>query len=173
MAITRKKKEKIVEELKDKFGKAKSVVFAKYKGLTVEDITDLRGKLRENDGQAYIAKNSLTKIALKGKKAKVPEKLFRGQIAMIFSYNDEMIAPKEAYNFSKENENLQIKGGIFENNFIESEKVEQLAKIPSHGELLAKLVGSLNSPLSGIVNVLQGNLRSLVCALEAIKSTKE
>jgi large subunit ribosomal protein L10 len=172
MAITRAKKEEIVADLTEKFGKAKSVVFARYKGVNVKDFTNLRGKLRAEESEAKVAKNTLVKIALKDKKVKLPEEFLQGQMAIFFSYSDELSAPKNVYDFAKANESMKIKGGIFEGAFIEKSEVEKLACIPSHEELLAKLVATLDSPVRGFVTVLSGNLRALVYALNAIKDTK-
>jgi len=177
MAITRAKKEEIVEELKDKLAKAKIVVFARYKGLTVADLTALRGELKNEEGEGWVVKNTLTKIALKGiSSAKggpasgwdVPDKILKGQTALFFSYQDELSAPKIIYKFAKDKENLVIKGGIFEGKFIEANEVEKLACILSREELLAKLAGSLNSPVSGFVGALRGNILNLLYTLKAI-----
>ncbi|MBU2595539.1 50S ribosomal protein L10 [Patescibacteria group bacterium] len=167
MAITRAKKEEIVEELKDKLTKAKTVVFARYKGLTVADLTSLRNELKDKEGETWVVKNALTKIALKNK-VRVPEKILKGQTALFFSYEDELSAPKIVYDFAKGKEELKIKGGIFEEKFIEANQVEKLAKIPGREELLAKIVGSLNAPISGFVGVLRGNILNLLYTLKAI-----
>jgi len=168
MAITRAKKEKIVEEMKDKFGRAKTVVFAKYKGLAFEDFKALRKKLKESDAEGKVAKNSLLKIALKNK-TKLPENFLRGQIATFLGYGDEIAVAKMVKEATKENKAIVIRGGIFEGEFIEDREVERLASIPSKEILLGKLVGSLNAPVSGFVNVLGGNIRSLLYTLNAIK----
>jgi len=177
MAITRAKKEEIVEELKDKLSKAKTVVFARYKGLTVADLTALRNELKDAEGEGWVVKNTLTKIALKGMSSAkggpasgwdVPGKILKGQTALFFSYADELTAPKIVYQNAKNNENLKIKGGIFEDKFIEANEVEKLAQIPSREELLAKVVGSLNAPISGFVGALRGNLLNLLYTLKAI-----
>ena len=167
MAITRAKKEEIVEDLKEKLSKAKTVVFARYKGLTVADLTDLRSKLKETESEGLIVKNSLTRIAL-GKNSDVPKKILKNQTALFFSYQDELSVPKIVYQFSQNKEDLKIKGGIFEDKFIEANQVEKLAKIPGREELLAKMVGSLNSPISGFVGALRGNILNLVYTLKAI-----
>ena len=167
MAITRAKKEEIVEGLKDKLAKAKTVVFARYKGLTVADLTALRNELKEAEGEGWVVKNTLTKIAL-GKKSDVPKKILKGQTALFFSYEDELTAPKIVYKTAKGNENLKIKGGIFEDKFIEANEVKKLALIPSREELLAKVVGSLNAPIGGFVGALRGNILNLLYLLKAI-----
>ncbi len=167
MAITRAKKEEIVENLKEKLSKAKTVIFARYKGLTVKDLTDLRNQLKEQEGEGWVVKNTLTKIAL-GKKTDVPNKILKGQTALFFSYKDELASPKIVYKFAQGKENLVIKGGIFESRFIEANEVLKLAQIPSREELLGKIVGSLNSPISGFVGALRGNILNLLYTLKAI-----
>lgn len=181
MAITRAKKEEIVEGLKDKLSKAKTVVFARYKGLTVADLTELRNQLKESEAEAWVVKNTLTKIALKGRSSAkggpasgwdVPGKILKGQTALFFSYADELTAPKLVYKFASKKEELKIKGGIFEDKFIEANEVEKLAKIPGREELLAKVVGSINAPISGFVGVLRGNILNLIYTIKAIESNK-
>jgi len=167
MAISRAKKEEIVEGLKDKLTRAKTVVFARYKGLTVADLTALRNELKDAEGEGWVVKNRLTKIAL-GRKSDVPDKILKGQTALFFSYADELTAPKIVYKNAKNNENLKIKGGIFEDKFIEANEVEKLACIPSKEELLAKVVGSLNAPIGGFVGALRGNILNLLYTLNTI-----
>lgn len=167
MAITRAKKEEIIEHLKEKLSKAKTVVFARYKGLTVADLTALRNQLKEQEGESWVVKNTLTKIAL-GKKSDVPSKILKGQTALFFSYEDELASPKIVHKFAKNKENLVIKGGIFESRFIEANEVEKLAQIPNREELLGKIVGSLNSPISGFVGALRGNILNLLYTLKAM-----
>jgi len=103
----------------------------------------------------------------------VDEKGLDGKLAVVFGYQDEVTPAKVVNEFIKTNEaNLQINGGILENRFISKEQVISLAKLPSKLELLSKLVGTINAPVSGFVNVLAGNLRGFVTVLKAIEEKK-
>jgi len=95
-----------------------------------------------------------------------------GEIATVFGYEDEVAPAKILDEFKKSHESVELMGGVLEDRFIDAEKVKALAKLPSKPELYAKIVGSLNAPISGFVNVLAGNLRGLVTVLKAIGDKK-
>ncbi len=169
MSKTRKEKEKIVKELIDKLNKIKSAVFTCYKGLTVGEIQELREKMREKDIEYKIVKNTLLKIAQKKsdlKDIELPET--DKPLAIAFGYEDEVMPAKIIGEFSKEHEALEMIYGILDNKLLTKEEVEELAKIPSKEELLAKMVSTISSPVSGFVNALRGNLNNLVGVLRAI-----
>jgi len=173
MAKTREQKEKTLGELEEKFAKIKAAVFVSFKGLKVKDATALRNILRKEKIDYEVAKKTLLKLALQktGLEGVDPKKL-EGNIAVAFGYDDEVTPAKILNNFKSKNEALKILGGILENKYIDSAKVVELANIPSRPELLAKLVGSIDSPVSGFVNVLAGNLRGLVQVLKAVSEKK-
>ena len=172
MAKTRKEKEELVKSLEEKLDKAKSAVFADYKGLKVSESEELRGKVRAQNSEIMVIKNKLAKIALKNKGIKVDEDIFARPIAITLSYQDEVAGAKEIDTFAKSHENLEILGGILENEFISADKVKQLAALPSKEDLYAKVVGTIAAPLSGMVNVLSGNIRGLVNVLSQVVSNK-
>ncbi len=169
MPLTKKQKEKIVEELKEKIDRQKAMVFVAIEGLKAADLFDLRKKLQETDCQLQVAKKTLTNVVFKEKKLEFDVERLEGQFALIFGFGDEISPAKTTYQFSKGNENLKILGGFFEGEFKNAEEIIALAKIPSKQELLAKVVGSISSPISGFINVLQGNIRNLVYIISQIK----
>jgi len=169
MPLTKEQKKKIIEDLKEKIDKQKSMVFVAIANLKTKDIIDLRKRLKEKDCLLFVAKKTLLKIASQKKNLLIDIKKLEGEIALIFGFKDEISAAKISYQFSLENKNLKILGGIFEDEFIDVEKVIALAKIPSKQELLARLVGTISSPISGFVNVLQGNIKGLIFVLNTIK----
>ncbi len=168
MPKTREQKQKIMEELSEDFKKQKSVVFVGYQRLKIKDMNELRKKVKNNDAKLEAVKKTLLNIVAKKGGFDLKENL-PGQVALVFGFGDAMKPIKEVYTLSQKNENLKILAGIFEGKFIEGEKVIALAQLPGRKELLARLVGSIASPISGLVNVLQGNLRSLVLVLSNIK----
>lgn len=169
MPQTKEQKSKIVEKLENNLKDHQSMVFVDYQGLKASDIFSLRKKLKQKGCSLMVSKKTLFKIALKKEGIEYEPKDLKGQLGLVFGFDDEISPSKISYQFSKENEKLKILGGFFERKFITLDEVINLANIPSKEELLAKVVGSISSPISGFVNVLQGNLRSLVYVLNAIK----
>jgi len=151
---------------------AKAVVFSDFKGLEVKDMTSLKKELKKEGASFKVAKKNLINIALKNAGADLDVKKMEGQIAVSVSPEDETAVAKIISKFSKGNENLKILGGLLGIKEISVEEIKALAKLPSKEELLAKLVGSLSSPLSGFMNVLQGNQRGLAQVLKAIADKK-
>ena len=165
MAKTRKEKEGIVLKLNEQLDSAKSAVLVNYKGLTVSETEELRYELRKNDVSFAVTKNKLFGIALKDKGIELEKEIMEQPMAVAMGYGDEIAAAKGVNDFAKTHEALQIIGGLYQNEFIAKDRVLVLANLPSKEELYAKIVGSLASPLSGMVNVLSGNLRGLVNVL--------
>ncbi|MCG0276893.1 MAG: 50S ribosomal protein L10 [Thermosediminibacteraceae bacterium] len=161
----------MVAELKDKFSRARAAILTDYKGLNVAEMTELRSKLREQSIEYKVVKNTLTRLALKDLNYNLDEYL-EGPTAVAFGYDDPVTPAKILMDFAKEHKNLEIKGGIVEGRVFDKATVEQLAKLPRKEELIAKAVGSIQSPLFGIVWVLQGPLRDLVYTLQAIQEKK-
>src|SRR3989344_4498773 len=169
-------KEEKVQSLTGKIGRAKTITFADYRGLTANQLAELRLKVKASGGEFIVEKNNLIKLSLKATKHKVPadeENLRKGPTATIVAYDDELAPIKEIAESNKNFGLPTFKFGFFDENFMAADDVERLSKIPSKDVLRAKIVGSLNSPLYGIVSVLSGNLRNLVYALNAIKDQKE
>lgn len=166
--LTRKQKEEIIEELTDKLKRQKGLVFTDFRGLKVGEMQDLRNKLREVGIEYKVAKKTLIKLALEKTKKKVDTSQFEGSIALAFGYQDPIMPVKIVSKFAKEHKNLEILGGLMEDKFLSAEEIKKLAQIPSRNELLAKFIGSIKSPISGFVNVLEGNIRSLIGVLSAI-----
>jgi len=170
MALTKEKKRKILEQLKERIEKQKIMIFVDFTGLKSKDFFSLRKKLKEQGNEIKVAKKTLINLALKEKNLSVVDvkKMF-GEIAVVFGLKDEISSSKIVYEFSRENKNLKILGGIFEKNFIGPEKIEELAKLPSKEELLAKLVGSISAPISNFISVLRAIPQNLVFVLSQIQ----
>lgn len=173
MAKTRAQKQTEVSDFVAGLKEAQAVVFADLSALKVSDSTDLRRKSRKEEVTIKTAKKTLLKLALKeaGVTA-VDEKALTGSVSMLFAYGDPVAATKIIEVFRKDHEKTVILGGLFESNWMTADQIKALAKLPSKQELIARVVGSIAAPLSGMVNVLQGNLRNLVYVLSAIKDSK-
>ncbi len=174
MAISRQQKNEIVSDVSEKLKNAKGVVFAKFDGLKVGEIQELRSKCREENVFYGVIKKRLVKIAADeaGVEGFDP-KAFDAGVATVISYDDEVAPARIVSTFAKDHELLSAVGGILENAFIDQEKVQELAKLPSKQELLAKAVGSMKAPVNNFVGVLAANLRNFVGVLSAIKDSKE
>jgi large subunit ribosomal protein L10 len=173
MAITRKKKEELVEQIATKIKESKSIVFADYRGLSVEEINEIRSQLREKGVEMKVLKQNLFAIAAKKAGADIDTTELKGHpIAYVFG-TDEVAPAKTIHDFTKKHENLEMIGGALDGKTITKEELNHLALMPSREELYAKVVGSLASPLRGIVGVLQGNLRGLVSVLNQYSEQKK
>ncbi|MFZ2154251.1 MAG: 50S ribosomal protein L10 [Candidatus Moraniibacteriota bacterium] len=170
--LTRKQKEVLVNELTDKIKESKSIVFADYSGVKATDINQLKSNLKKEGTNLRVIKKNLIELSLKNANIDVDVKSLAGQLAITISNNDEVAPARVLSKFAKDNENLKILGGVLGTKQMSAQEVMALAKLPSKEELIAKLVGTINAPLSGLVNVLSGNTRGLVTALKAIADSK-
>lgn len=173
MAKTKQQKQDAISSLVDGLKNSKATVFANFQGLTVEELQGLRGKCREVKVNVLAAKKTLVKRACEEAGiGGVDPTNFDGGVATFMSIEDETVAARIVNNFAKNHEIVSIFGGILEGKFINPDEVKNLANLPTKQELLAKLVGIINAPVSGFVNVLAGNLRNLVNVLNNIKEVK-
>lgn len=162
---TRAQKEVQIQKLSEKFGRAKAVVFTDYKGMTMKQLSDLRDKLSEVNGEFSITKNTLLTKAM-------PEVELKGPTATLFAYDDEISPIKILVKALKDNSLGKVKQGLLGNVALDEAKIIQLSTLPTKDELRGKTVGVLVAPLQGMVGVLQANLRNLVYALSEIQKAK-
>ena len=171
-------KQAVVAQLKEQLESAKGVVLTSYKGLTVAQDTELRRELREAGVSYHVVKNTMLRIAAKEAGIEGIEEHLEGTTAFAFSTEDAVAPAKVICGFIKKNkledaEVLTVKVGMVEGKVIGGDEVKALAALPSREELIAKLLGSMNAPISNTVNVLQGVIRNAVYVLDAIRSQKE
>lgn len=170
MSKTKTQKQHILSEIKDSLIKMKSAVFVNFFGINVKDTTGFRKKCRQNGADYLVAKKTLLKKALaESGLENFKEKEFTGEVAVIFGLADEVIPAKLVSEFAKDHEQMKILSGVLAGREIDASAVMALAKLPSKDQLIAKVVGSIAAPLSGLVGVLSGNLRKLIYVLGAIK----
>ena len=173
MAKTRERKESEVKRFAEGLKDAKATVFADLSALKVNDASALRRNAEKESVDIATAKKTLLRLAFKEAGVTAVEvKDLPGSVSMLLGTGDEVAPAKVVAAFRKDHESVKILGGILESKWLSAEDVKALALLPSKQELLAKLVGTLNAPVSGFVNVLAGNLRGLVTALNAIKDAK-
>ncbi len=168
MAKTRAQKEQDLQELTDRLKAAKSVVFTDYRGTTVKDIDTFRKGLRKEGVVSKVYKVSLVKKAMEANGIDASALEYKTPVILSLSEEDEVAPARVIKNLSKDIKTVAILSGIFDGKFASREQVLVLADLPSKDELRAKLVGTINAPVSGFVNVLAGNLRGLVNVLNAI-----
>ncbi len=165
MALTKQKKKEILEDLNQKINEQKIIVFLNFKGSKNKDFSELRKQLKNNESSLMVAKKTLMKMAFDENKLNVDYDKLEGEIALVFGYQDQVMPAKTVFNFSKKNPAIKITGGLLEKEFKSDQEIIELAKLPSRQEILAKLVGTVQAPVSGFVNVLQGNIKGLINVL--------
>lgn len=170
MALTKEQKEEVVKDLRKKIDKQQSITFINFEGLKVDQLTALRKKIKELGGELKVAKKTLIKLAFERAGLKLKE--FEGQLGLIFAFKDKFKPLKETYNFSQENKSLQIVGGLFGKEFVKKKRIIEIAQLPSRKELLRRVSFGIGSPLSGLVNVFQTNIKGLVYTLNQVKNKK-
>lgn len=173
MAKTRQQKETTVAELTDIFQRAKSAVFTGINGYTMEDANNLRALSKQADMSVFVAKKTLLNLAVKSANIEgLSPRELEGSILTMVGFSDEVAPAKTMAKFLKDREKMTLLGGVLEGKAIDAAMVKSLSKLPSKQQLLGHLVGTLNAPVSGFVNVLAGNLRGLVTVLSAVKDKK-
>jgi len=173
MAKTRQQKEHELKGLSDGIKNAKSAVFTSFQALTMADSQELRKKLRQEKVSLQVAKKTLLKKILAESKIAIDLSDYHGNVAVAFGTEDEVAPAKIISQFTKKHEQLQVKGGLLNGLVITAEKIDELSKLPTKLELLAKTVATIAAPISGFVNVLAGNLRNLVNVLNAVKDARK
>ncbi len=166
-------KQEQVRELAEKLKSAKGVVLADYRGLTVEQDTNLRKTLRDAGIDYQVIKNSVIHFAAQEAELTALEPFLNGPTAIAISLTDPVAPSKFLTKFDKDFEKFNLKAGIVEGKVIDVDGVKALSNLPSKEQLIAQMLGSMKSPLTGLVNVLNGNIRGLVVALNAIAEKKQ
>ncbi len=163
------KKQNYISEMTTQFDKSEAVIVTHYKGLTVNQLDDLRAKMREHGIIFKVTKNRITKLALEKTRCKDLSNLFTGPTAVALS-KDAITSAKILTNFSKENSNLKILGGIMGNDILDVAGVKNVATLPSLDEARAKIVGILRSPAQKIASILLAPASKIaILALEKSK----
>lgn len=161
-----------VKELREKFQKAQSVVFVDYRGLTVAEITDLRVRLRAEKVEMKVVKNRLAKLALNELGIKDADNYLLGPTGFVFGYEDPVPPAKILIKYVGENAKLQIKGGLVDKKAIDALTVDKLSKMASKPEMLSRMLGSLNSPITKVALGLKAAMNKLVYAVQAVADQK-
>ena len=173
MAITKERKQELVEGYMEMLSQSQGLIFTNYRGLTVSQMETVRNKLREMNSSYHVIKNTLFKVALTQAGLPVPEGMFSGPVAAGFCYDELPATAKVLTDLTRGLADFQVKGGLLGDRVMDGEGVKTLAALPPREVLVALVVGSFQSPISGLVTALGGMLRGLVYVLQARKEQLE
>ena len=175
MAISRESKEQAVAQLSTDLGRIKLAVMTDYRGLSVPEIEELRGILRDEGISYRVTKNTLLRLATKSTPAlkNIDQTAFTGPMALALGYDDEVAAARVIFQYAKKHDALEIVGGITaDGTLLSAAEVKALATLPTREQLLGQVVGTIAAPLTGFVGVMSGNVRSIINVLNALSEAK-
>jgi len=174
--MNRTQKTELANELQDKFDRAQVAIFADYKGLSATQADDLRRSLRGHKVEVKVLKNNVARLITRegqmGDDAKGLMDAVVGPTLVAFAFGDPAAAAKVIHKFAQDNEALKLKDSLMGRKRIDASGVEELAKLPSKEVMIAKMLGTMNAPISNFVGVLAAVPRSLVTVLAAIEKKK-
>ena len=169
--MSKEKKQVYIDQMKTQFDQSEAVIVAHYQGLTVLQLDELRSKMRDHGIQFKITKNRITKIALENTKCKELKELFKGPTAVALS-KDAITSAKILTNFSKDNKNLKILGGIMGKDILDVAGVQNVATLPTLDEARSKIISILRSPAQKLASILLApGSKIAILALEKSKKT--
>jgi len=168
-----KQKSQMIDEIKGKIDNAQSLVLVDYRGLNVEQITELRSKYRAAGVDYKVYKNSMMRFAFKDAGLEDFNEFLKGPSGIAFGMNDPVSAAKITSDFAKNHDKLEIKAGVVDGKVINANGVIELAELPPREVLIARVLGGLNAPIQGFANVLSGTIKGLAVVLNAIAEQKQ
>ncbi len=168
MAKSRSQKEQDLQELTDRIKGAKSIVLSEYRGTTVKDIDKFRRALSAEGVSSKVYKIPLIKKAFEAQGIQADNLDFKVPVILSVSMEDEVAAARLIKTFGKEVKTVGMLSGVLDGAYASKEQMLALADLPSKDQLRGQLVGTINAPVSGFVNVLAGNLRGLINVLNAV-----
>jgi large subunit ribosomal protein L10 len=162
------KKVKIVESLQETFSRCNIGILTDYRGLKTSELNDLRRKLREANVEYKVVKNSLAQIAAKNVGLEQVVASLEGPMAVALGYGDATQAVKALSDYIRATKSiLSIKGGFLADRVLSAKDLEILARLPSREVLISRVIGGMQSPIYGLVNVLAGPIRGIMGVLQA------
>ncbi len=170
--LNRTEKAQVVSELQNKFENAKGIVFTDYRGLNVEEITELRNSLRESALEYRVVKNTLARIAAKGTPVDQAKDILSGPVGIAVGYDDPVLVVKKVLEFNKSNDKLEVKGGIVEGSVFALNELKSISKLPPKEVQLSLLAGAMKAPATKLAGLLSSTLTRFAYAMEALKTKK-
>lgn len=171
--MNRNAKATVVEGIKAKASEASIAVVTDFKGMPVEEMTQLRVKLREVGGELIIVKNTLARIAFTDTKHDAIKDMFRENCAVAVGYADPVAIAKAVTGFAKTSKKLVVKHGSLEGQVLSSAQLDDLAKLPGKQELLAMTLGTMNAVPTNFVSLFGNIIRGMLYALKAVEEQKK
>ena len=171
--MNRTEKEEVIGELHAKMAKARAAIVAEPRGLNVETITALRKKLRDNQVEYRVVKNTLAARAAKGTPVEVVADKFVGPTAIVMSYGDVVAPAKLLAEFMKDRENFTIRAAVVEGKLVDAKGVAALARLPGLNELRAQILGMITQPATKIARIVGTPAQQLARVLGARKEQLE
>jgi large subunit ribosomal protein L10 len=171
--MPRPEKVNSVNKVKESLENSKSVFVTDYTGLNVEQITELRKKLRDNNIKYLVAKNTLMRIAFKEAGREKLLDYLKGQTALAFGADDPVVAAKILYDSYKEIEKPEIRAFTLQDDFFEGREITRLADLPSREELLAQVIMAVESPITSTIGMIDAVFRELVATIDAVAASKQ
>lgn len=161
-----------LESIKSKFSENRDFIFTDYRGLTVEQITELRARLRKQEAEYRVIKNRYARLAMKQlEMPEVPE-LLTGPTALALLNDDAAAVAKTLFDYAKDAP-IAVKGAIIDGKVFSGLETEALSKLPSRDQLLAQLMSTMQAPLQNLVYAMNGTVQKLVRVLQAVADKKQ
>ena len=171
--MNRAEKQVLIDELTQKLNQSQAAFLTDYRGLNVARITELRNQLREKDAEYRVVKNTLARIAARQSGNEELVDHLNGPTALALVYGDPAAAAKALVGFAKDEDALELCGGVLGGTYLDGDGLKRLAELPSKDVMRATLLGTMNAVPGGLVNVLSGVMRQAVQVFNAIKEQKE
>ena len=173
MPISRSRKEELVAQYVDLIDRSSAVFIAEYKGMSVSQVEQLRGAVREADGSLHVAKNTLMRVAFEQAGKPIPSQLSSGQTAVGFALGEAPTMAKALSKFAKAEDLFVLQGGFMDSAELSVDDVTNLAELPSLDELRAQILGVLQAPARNVASVIAGGVRQVVNVIDAYSKTDE
>ena len=171
--MNRTEKTAAIQELAETLGRAPHAFLIDYTGITVPAVTDLRRQIRGAKSEYLVVKNTLALRAIKGQPLEALAAHFTGMTAIAYSATDVVALAKVLHTFGKTNPHVKVKAALLDGKVVPASSLEALATMPSRSELVAKLLGLMQSPIRRLVTVLSSPHRNVAATLAAVARQKE
>jgi large subunit ribosomal protein L10 len=171
--MNKSEKQKALEELKENFSRVKGAVIAQYSGMTVAELTDLRGSLRADGVSFRIVKNTLARIASEGTPMACAKDQFEGPVGLAIGYEDPIAVAKGIVRYATKNEKLKPMAAVVEGKLVNAAELKSIAALPACPVLLSMMAGAFSAPMSMMAGALNATVASMGHAFSALLAKKE
>lgn len=173
MAISRQRKEELIAKYAEELQQSHAVFLTRYQGLSVNQVNELRKKLREEDSSFAVVKNTLMKRALAEANLTGIDDMLEGPVGISFVHGDPPPVAKVLVEFAKDTKVLEVKGGLLGESFLDEEAIKNLAELPPLDVLRAQLLGLISAPATQIAGVVASGVRQVVNVVNAYADSGE